>query len=77
VISPFAKKNYVDHTITDLSSTLRFIEDNWNLGRIGNGSTDVIAGSLNGVFDFDDHGPNARSLILDPQTGTVLDSDSQ
>lgn len=30
VISPYAKVNFVDHTITDQSSILRFVEDNWN-----------------------------------------------
>jgi len=74
VISPWARKNYVDHSVTDLSSTLRFIEDNWNLGRIGNGSTDAIAGTLNGMFDFDSRPENHR-LILDPQTGLVADQD--
>src|ERR687888_1330034 len=29
VISQYAKVNYVDHSITDQSSILRFIEDNW------------------------------------------------
>ena len=70
VISPFAKKNFVDHTITDQSSILRFIEDNWNLGRIGNGSFDDLAGPLLNMFDFSkrDNGQNRR-LILDPSTG--------
>ncbi|MCU1243746.1 MAG: phospholipase [Candidatus Acidoferrum typicum] len=77
VVSPWAKRNYVDHTVTDLSSILRFIEDNWNLGRIGGGSVDAIAGSLTGMFDFDEHGRQGRTLILDPQTGTVLGSDSE
>ena len=36
VISPYAKQNYVDHALTDTTSVLRFIEDNWNLGRLGN-----------------------------------------
>jgi phospholipase C len=76
VISPWAKKNYVDHRVTDLSSTLRFIEDNWRLGRIGIGSVDVIAGTLDGLFDFDDSGHN-RKLFLDPATGQVLDSDRE
>jgi len=72
VISPFARKNYVDHRVTDQASVLRFIEDNWSLGRIGNGSADAIAGTLNGLFDFDtDH--RADALFLDPATGTVLD----
>ena len=72
VISPFAKRNYVDHSVTDQSSILRFIEDNWNLGRIGNGSTDEIAGTLNGMFDFDQE-HSTRTLILDPATGVPLE----
>jgi phospholipase C len=74
VVSPWAKRNYVDHRVTDLSSILRFVEDNWNLGRVGGGSVDAIAGTLNGMFDFDQSGHQGR-LILDPQTGTVLDSE--
>jgi phospholipase C len=34
VVSPWAKHNFVDHTTTDQTSILRFIEDNWNLGHI-------------------------------------------
>jgi len=74
VVSPWAKKNFIDDSITDQSSILRFIEDNWDLGRIGSGSTDAIAGTLNNMFDFDrDHYDQARRLILDPATGTVVD----
>jgi phospholipase C len=74
VVSPWAKRNYIDHRVTDQSSILRFIEDNWNLGRLP-GSVDAIAGTLTGMFDFDERGGPGRILILDPQTGTVLDSD--
>jgi phospholipase C len=74
VISPFAKRNYVDHRVTDQSSIIRFVEDNWGVSRVGGGSTDAIAGTLNGFFDFDDRG-SARKLILDPSTGQVVDSD--
>jgi phospholipase C len=73
VISPFAKRNYVDHTISDQSSVLRFIEDNWMLGRIGDFSFDERAGSLLGFFDFR-HGPRRDRLILDPATGAVVSS---
>jgi phospholipase C len=66
VVSPFARANYVDHRVTDQSSIIRFIEDNWGLGRIGNGSADAIAGTLDGLFDFD--GTNSK-LYLDPLTG--------
>ena len=53
LISPYAKQNYVDHTMTDQTSIMRFIEDNWLEGqRIGNGSFDALAGTVNGMFDF-------------------------
>jgi phospholipase C len=54
VISPWAKVNYIDHRVIDQSSITRFIEDNWSVPRIGGGSTDAIAGTINGLFDFDD-----------------------
>jgi len=71
VISAYAKQNYVDHSTTDQSSILRFIEDNWDLGTIGGDSSDVKAGTLNNLFDFDDK-HHAGRLILDPGTGVVL-----
>ncbi len=52
IISPYAKVNFVDHTLTDFASIIKFIEDNWKLGKIGNGSFDSIANSLNNMFDF-------------------------
>ena len=67
IISPYAKVNFVDHTITDQTSILRFIEDNWNLGRIGDQSLDALADPLNNMFDFSNNGNN--KLFLDPTTG--------
>ena len=72
VISPFARTNFVDHTLTDQSSILRFIEDNWSTGRIGGGSFDVDAGPLTNMFDFSRHSAGARKLLLDPTTGRSL-----
>jgi phospholipase C len=71
VVSPFAKRNFVDHTLTDQSSVLRFIEDNWNTTRIGGGSFDELAGSLVNMFDFDEvHAfKKDRRLFLDEATG--------
>jgi phospholipase C len=77
VISPFAKENFVDHTVTDQSSIVRFIEDNWcQSKRIGDFSFDQYAGTLLNMFDFDDSYRRehhfqfpARRLILDPDTG--------
>ena len=68
VISRHARAGYVDHSITDQTSILRFIEDNWNLGRIGGTSFDAMAGSLLNMFEFQDSG-DAKKLYLDPATG--------
>jgi hypothetical protein len=62
--------------LTDQSSILRFIEDNWLVGeRVQpDGSFDTIAGSLNNMFDFDRRNDDPRKLILDEQTGAVVSS---
>jgi phospholipase C len=65
VISPYARVNFVDHTLTDQTSILRFIEDNWNLGRIGDQSYDELAGPLDGMFDF-----SRGAIVLNPRTGS-------
>ncbi|HEY5100742.1 MAG TPA: alkaline phosphatase family protein [Gaiellaceae bacterium] len=69
VISPYSKHNFVDGTLTTQASVVRFIEDNW-LGdeRIGNGSEDAFAGTLNNMFSFD-HPQGPTKLFLDPSTG--------
>lgn len=69
LISPYAKKNYVDHTLIDQTSILGFIEENWSVEPIGNYSFDAFAGSIRNMFDFD-HKRKTR-LILDPKTGEV------
>ena len=69
VVSPWAKRNFVDHTLTDQSSVLRFIEDNWDLGRLGHQSTDAIAGTLSNMFDFGRTHAPTPILLLDPSSG--------
>jgi phospholipase C len=78
VISPYAKQNYIDNTQTDQSSILKFIEENWQLGKIGEhettpdtNSADYRAGSLNNMFDFAPGAPKAAKVFLDPSTGEV------
>ena len=70
VISPYSKPNHVDHARTDQGSVLRFIEDNWNLGRIGDASWDDRSASLEGMLDFSAP-PHPQPLLLDPATGAV------
>jgi phospholipase C len=71
VISPWAKKNFVDHTLTDQSSMLRFIEDNRLNGvHIQPGASfDTIAGTIENMFDFIGNRKDKGILILNPATG--------
>ncbi|MCW2598680.1 MAG: phosphoesterase [Frankiales bacterium] len=74
LISPWAKRNAVDHTVTDQSSITRFVQDNWSLPRI-DGSFATVAGPLTGMLDLSKaHGeaPNADPFLLDPVSGQPL-----
>jgi phospholipase C len=75
VISPWARHNFVVHTVTDQSSVLRFVEDNWLGGeRIGEGSFDALAGPINNMFDFNrDPFQISDRVILSPSTGEVVE----
>ena len=79
VVSPWSRVNFVDHSITDQSSVLRFVEDNWLGGeRIGQGSFDAIANSITQMFDFSQNNNNQGNLlILDPSTGEPVSSQNQ
>jgi phospholipase C len=73
VISPWAKSNYVDHTITDQTSIIRFVEDNWlESERIGSGSFDGVANSIVNMLNFSKKSA-AGLYILDPTSGEVLE----
>ena len=74
VISPWTRANHVSNKLTDTSSVINFIENNWLGGkRVGGGSFDAIAGSLtgrHGLLNF--FAPHFRPVILDPTTGAVV-----
>jgi len=77
VVSPWARENFVDHSVTDQTSVIRFIEDNWLGGkRIGGGSFDAISNSIEGMFDFERRRLDGR-LFLDPKTGDPLPKHKQ
>jgi phospholipase C len=69
VVSPWSKENYIDHQVTDQTSVLKFIEENWHLGCIGNQTFDVKAASILNMFDFGNV-PRTEPVILDPITGS-------
>jgi phospholipase C len=65
VISPYAKKGFIDHSHGEFSSVLRFIEDNWNLPHLT--KRDTEAGGLEEDFDFSQppRPPDPRPLRTD------------
>ncbi|SIS63848.1 phospholipase C [Alicyclobacillus vulcanalis] len=74
VISPYAKHNFVDNTLIDQTSVLRFIEENWGLGSLGPASYDSLAGSIMNMFDWNTQNP---PVFLDPTTGEPVSPDMQ
>ncbi len=50
IISPYARKGYVDHTQYETVSILKFIETRWGLPALG--TRDAAAGDLTTAFDF-------------------------
>jgi len=74
VLSPWAKVNFVDHSLTNQASVITFIEDNWLQGkRLGHGSFDAISNSITAAFDFHSR-PRMGKLLLNEQTGEVISS---
>ncbi|HUH61367.1 MAG TPA: alkaline phosphatase family protein, partial [Terracidiphilus sp.] len=74
VISPWSRDNYVSHVTIDQSSVVRFIEDNWLGGeRLGGGSFDAIAGSLDDMFAFNQPSCRSDRLFLNSSTGEQVD----
>jgi phospholipase C len=72
LVSPWARHDYVAHSVSDQSSILRFVEDNWGTGRIGDGSFDAKAGPLNDMFHFDHARTDGAKLFLNETTGEVV-----
>ncbi len=50
IISPFAKKAFVDHTQYDTTSILKFIETRWDLAPLS--ARDSAANNITNAFDF-------------------------
>ncbi len=50
VVSPYVPQGEVSHTVYGFGSIVRFIEDTWNLGRLG--TTDETSKSIGNIFKF-------------------------
>jgi phospholipase C len=62
IISPYARKGFIDHTQYDTTSILKFIETRWDLAPLG--TRDAAANNLLNAFDF-----SAAAPMGMPQTG--------
>jgi phospholipase C len=74
VISPYTQDNHVSSNLSDTTSVVSFIEDNWLGGKRIPGSFDATSGSLDasgGLLDFNVT-PNDTPVILNPATGAVV-----
>ncbi len=66
LVSPYARRGYIDHTTLDFTSGLKFIEENWGLAPLTR--RDATATSIAGAFDF--HGAPRPARII-PATRKV------
>ena len=60
LVSPYAKKGYVDHTTLDFTAGIAFIRDNWGVAPLA--SRDTQAASFIDAFDFK-AGPRPAELL--------------
>lgn len=66
IISPWAKEGYIDHTVYEFSSVVRFIEENLGLEPLTR--RDQRASDMMSAFDFDrELEPESSRLVLEPR----------
>ena len=68
LVSPYAKKGYIDSTTLDFTSGLKFIEENWGVEPLS--SRDRAASNILGAFDFSSP-PRAPALLSDTRERVV------
>lgn len=71
LVSPYARRGFIDSTQLDYTSILRFIEENWNLKPLT--SRDAHANSVAGGFDFQ-QAPRPGVLTASTRGGAPLET---
>lgn len=74
LVSPYAKKGYVDHTTLDFTSELKFIEANWGVAPLA--KRDAAANNLTSAFDFSSP-PRSAAVVSESRTTTPLPNTRQ
>lgn len=67
IISPYAKKGYVDHTVMDTTSILAFVENRYGLAPLGD--REKQTGNMLSAFDFSQQPSGANLPATLPNTG--------
>ncbi len=62
IISPYARKGFVDHTQYDTTSILKFVENRWGVAPLG--TRDAAANDLTNAFDFSQATPSGSGTGL-------------
>jgi phospholipase C len=70
LVSPYAKRGYVDGDTLDHTSVLRFIEDNWGLQALS--SRDAHANNLTSAFDWNQPPRPPELLASEAPSPTVV-----
>jgi phospholipase C len=65
VISPYARRGYLDHAVGEFSSVLRFIEDNWGLSQLTRRDRRAMDLSYDFAFDRSPRPPDPMPLRSD------------
>ena len=71
IISPWARRGHVTHTVLEFSSVLKFIEQRFDLDPLT--ERDEQANDLIDTFDFDDHARSPLILATRPCPGAAAD----
>ena len=67
LISPYAKRGVIDHTLLEFTSALKFIEENWGLKSLS--ARDAAANNFMDAFDFSSPPRPAEIVPFERDTG--------
>ena len=71
LVSPYARRHFIDHTTLDFTSILAFIEENWNLRPLTR--LDATSQGIGGAFDFN-QSPRPAAIIPLSRSGSPAHS---
>jgi phospholipase C len=74
LVSPYARKGYIDSTELDFTSVLKFIEENWRVEPLA--TRDAQANNFLSAFDFTQLPRQAELITLSRESESVVNNES-